>query len=115
MQKKISVGIVIIAGVIGLLLLGGCATAVSINRNVAAVNYSDGIDEQEAGYIAQKYCLDEGIKDAFISFPVVEEHIFNRGRWKVTFQKKDLSQFEYSYILFIDKETGKVTNFIYEE
>ena len=112
MQKKISVAIPISVWVIISVLLGGCATPLSINRNAAAVNYSDGIDEQEAGYLAQKYFLDQGIKDAVISFPIVEEHIFNRGRWKVTFQKKDLS---HSYIIFVDKETGKVTDFIYEE
>ena len=99
----------------GLLLLSGCATVISVNRNAASINYSNGIDEQEAKYIAQKYCLDEGIKDAFISFPVAEEYIFNRQRWKVTFQKKNLSQFDYQYTLFIDKENGKVTGFVYGE
>jgi len=103
------------AGVIGLLLLSGCATVNSIYWNAASINYSDGIDEQEAKYIAQKYCLDQGIEDAFISFPVVEEYFFQPKCWKVTIQKKNLSQFDYHYMLFIDKKTGEVTYFGYGE
>jgi len=103
------------AWVIGVVLLSGCATARSINMSAAIINYSDGINEQEAKYIAQKYCLDERIEDAFISFPEVEEYFFQPKRWKVTIQKKNLSQFDYHYTLFIDKETGEVIYFGYGE
>lgn len=74
-------------------MLSGCVTVNSINRNAASINYSDGINTQEAKHIAQKYCLDEGIRDVFTSFPEAEEYFFNpTGRWKVTFQKLNLSQ-----------------------
>jgi hypothetical protein len=105
----------IMAWVIGLILLSGCATPVSINRNVASINYSDGIDEQEAKYIAQKYCLDNGIRGIFISSPEVEETFTNPRFWEIRFQEKDLSQLGYHYTLSIDKKTGEVTCLAYGE
>ena len=89
------------------MLVSGCVTVDSINRNAAGINYSDGINAQEAKHIAQKYCLDQGIRDTFTSFPEAEEYFFNpQGRWKVTFQKLNLSQ---TYVIFIDKKTGEIT------
>jgi len=41
---------------IGLLFLSGCATARSIYMNSAIIDYSDGVNLQEAKWIAQKYC-----------------------------------------------------------
>jgi len=105
----------VIAWVMGVLLLSGCATARSIYMNAAILDYSDGIDTQEAKIIAQKSCLDEGIKDVFISSPEVQECFFRPELWEVIFQSKDLSYLDYHYRLVIDKKTGEVTYFAYEE
>jgi len=100
---------------IGLLFLSGCATARSIYMNSAIIDYSDGVNLQEAKWIAQKYCLEVGIKDAFISYPEVQEFFFKPELWEVTFRIKDLNQLSYHYKLFIDKKTGEVIDFTYEE
>ena len=39
------------------ILLSGCATVDSINRNTASVNYSDNISREEAKFIAQNIVL----------------------------------------------------------
>jgi len=115
--KKITVrrGPVLLGCIVVILLLSGCATTDSINRNAATINYSDGINEQEAKYIAQKYCLDKGIRDIFISSPEVEETFSQPKVWEIRFQEKNLSQFDYRYTLFIDKKTGEVTYSGYEK
>jgi len=95
------------------MLVSGCVSARSIYMNAATINYSDGINEQEAKYIAQKYCLDKGIRDIFISSPETEEVFTNPKEWEIRFQEKNLSQLSYHYTFFIDKETGEVTNFEY--
>jgi len=97
------------------MLASGCATARSIYMNASIINYSDGINEKEAKYIAQKFCLDKGIQDVFISSPEVEEVFTNPRVWEIRLQEKDLSQLNYHYTLFIDKETGEVTHFGYGE
>jgi hypothetical protein len=102
----------IVVWLMWVVLLSGCATFESICINAKTINYCDGINEKEAKYIAQKYFLEQGIQDAFISFPGVEECFFRRQQWRVTFQKKNLSQL---YVLFIDKATGEVTYVGYEE
>ena len=97
------------------MLAAGCASAESINRNISFVNYSDGISQQEAKYIAQKYCLDKKIQDIYLCCPEVEETFSKPGLWEVRFQHKDLGQMEYHYTLYIDENTGNVTYFAYEK
>jgi len=97
------------------MLAVGCATAESINRNMKYVDYSDGINQQEAKYIAQKYCLDKKIRDVYICCPEVEQTFLKPGVWEVRFQQKSFGQMEYHYTLFIDENTGNVTYFAIEK
>lgn len=101
--------------VMGAALLSGCATARSIYMNAALINYSDGINMEEAKIIAQKYCLDEGINDVFISSPEVQGYFFKPQLWEVIFQTNNLSQLDFHYRFLIDKKTGEVIYFAYEE
>jgi hypothetical protein len=96
-------------------LVSGCVSARSIYMNASTINYSDGINEKEAKYIAQKFCLDKGIRDVFISFPEAEDLFTNPRAWEIRLQEKDLSQLSYHYTFFIDKGSGEVTYFEYGE
>ncbi len=101
MEKTIYLFILII-------LLSGCVSDRSIYMNAATINYSDGINEKEAKYIAQKYCLDNGIRDVFVSSPEIQETFSSVPAWEVRFETKNLLETDY-YTVIVDKETGKVT------
>lgn len=107
-MKKIDL-ILISVGV--LLLLGGCASVVSIYKNAESINYADGIDDREAKYIAQKYLLEKAISDAFLTYPEIQDNMIKPDQWEVIFQKKDPTQLSYYYLFIIDKETGKIKYF----
>jgi len=79
------------------------------------INYTDGIDEREAEFIAQKYLLAAGVTDAFISFPRIQENFLKPRHWIVTFQIKDFRRLDYQYLFLIDKKTGAVKYFGCEE
>jgi hypothetical protein len=50
-----------------ILCFGGCATIGGINQSAKEVNYLDGVSQQEAVAIAQKYCLDDrGCRGNFV-------------------------------------------------
>jgi uncharacterized protein YceK len=96
-------------------LLSGCTSARSVYMNAALIDYSYGINIQDTKYIAQKYCLDAGMKDVFISFPEVQGYFFKPELWEVIFRIKNLSQLDYHYRLLIDMKTGDVEYVAYEE
>ena len=98
-----------------MVLLNGCVSARSIYMDAALIDYSSGINIRDTKYIAQKYCLDEGIRDVFISFPEVQGDFFKPEFWEVIFRIKDLSQLDYHYRLLIDMNTGEVKYVAYEE
>lgn len=82
---------------------------------MATVNYSDGIDMREAQFIAQKYCLDKGIKDVFITHPEVQQYSFDSGVWEIIFQSKSLAMADSRYRILINKTTGAIEYSAYEE
>ncbi len=98
-----------------LLLIGlfGCATAGSINRDIATVEYSDGINMQEAKLIAQKYCLDDDYcsKNCMISsVSVYENKKWYPGQWRAGFDfKLTSSNFGLYYVFSVDKKTGELS------
>jgi hypothetical protein len=100
-----------IVSVLAAVLLSGCASFESIYKHAESVNYSDGIDEREAKYIAQKYLFEKGIKDAFISHPQAEDNFLKPNQWEVKFQIKNLAQLDYYYLVIIDKKTGEIRYF----
>ena len=91
------------------LLLSACATTDSINRNAKNVNTSDGISKKEAIFIAMKYGTDiqEPLDNVVFSFPTVYEQK-NQNAWQVKFPAKSIKTASSSYIVVIDKNTGKV-------
>jgi len=105
-EKQLTIVSVLVA-----VLLSGCASLESIYKNAESINYSDGIDELEAKYIAQKYLFEKGIKDAFISHPQAEDNFLKPNQWEVKFQIKDMLKLDYYYLFIIDKKTGEIRYF----
>ncbi len=100
-----------IVSVLAAVLLSGCASFESIYKNAESINYSNGIDELEAKYIAQKYLFEKGIRDAFISHPQTEDNFLKPNQWEVKFQIKDMVKLDYYYLFIIDKKTGEIRYF----
>ncbi len=99
---------IIITWVIGILLLSGCATIGSINRNIASVNYSDGVNSEEAKFIAQKYCVDSDNCDCK-GYAISSAHVADGdGEWVVSFT--GIRKLFTVLYVYINKETGKVAN-----
>ena len=105
-QKHLTIVSVLVA-----ILLCGCASFDSIYKNAESINYSDGINELEAKYIAQKYLFEKGIEDAFISHPQAEDNFLKPNQWEVKFQIKDMLKLDYYYLFIIDKKTGEIRYF----
>ena len=101
----------IIGCIITLALVSGCASAASIYRKAQSIDYSDGIDDLEAKYIAQNYLLEKAVSDAFLTYPEVKDNFLKPKQWEVIFQKKSPTHLSYYYLLIIDKETGKIKYF----
>lgn len=90
------------------IFLFGCTTVDQINKNVSQVNPKDGVDEKEAVFIAQDYCLktDECRGKVRISTPEIRYDGSN-GEWDVTFASKDLDALDFSFLINVDEKTGE--------
>lgn len=86
-------------------LLCGCTTVGQVNKNYSQVDYKDGINEKEAVFIAQSYCLkDEECKGKVrISMPEIR---YNDAGWEVTFASKDLTALDYTFLVNVNEKTG---------
>ncbi len=91
--------------------LVGCTTVGSVIKNASSVNHLDGIDVQEARWLAQKHCLDtKECKGFIISRGKISDgdsqkvsHNLNVGKWIIYF-----NHFLIVMIIEIDKKTGEV-------
>jgi len=96
------------------LILTGCATVGSVNRNFESVNYTDGISRPEAKFIAQKYCLDheECSTHCIISSAYVSDDNSVPGAWRVVFDTEVIDANYYrGHVISVDRETGEVIDF----
>lgn len=76
--------------------------------NYNKIDYSDGINSEEASFIAQKYWLDKFWSTAsqYKLPPSVEDaESVRRGEWLVEFVDNPYNV----YVVFVDKNTGKIT------
>ncbi|MBF0522508.1 MAG: hypothetical protein HQL24_05560 [Candidatus Omnitrophica bacterium] len=100
MTKKIILTIICLTQI----LLAGCSTIQSINKNVSSIDFSDGISEKEAKIIAQKKMLDLEKKGYLLSLPEAETR---KNYWKVVFSSLEMNK-DY-FIVNVKKDTGEVT------
>jgi len=90
-------------------LLEQCYYQIIVGLNYQKVDFSDGVDKQEALYIAQKYCAQNNFTHVAYErkhfFPPLEQGVNDSdGQWLVKFIKNPYN----IYLVFIDKQTGKV-------
>lgn len=113
----------------------GCATVPSIERNRRAIDFSDGINRQEAKIIAKSKIIQTHLKDDYriigpriydaaeftdeikgketFSF-LINRELYNDDElrysdsWYVIFRPKFLSLFSVSYLVVIDKDSGEI-------
>lgn len=114
--------------------MNGCATISSIEDSYVKVNYSDGINKEEAKAIAQKHCLDTDDCRKNFSISSVSVHyvppkeakprrydsLFKRyfpaeeanpEMWYVSFETKNLFKANrgwFSYNIQLDYKTGEI-------
>lgn len=102
---KIFTGLLVLA-----LLVAGCSTTGSVQRNYKRVVYSDGISKQEALFIAQKACFDDQYcRTSCVVFTayVHEGGGFYQTDWLVLFSAKPGSlAFPAPYEMSVDKKSG---------
>ena len=92
------------------LVLAGCATVGSIERNYALVDYSDGIDKKEAVAIAKQHMVNSQYSQRFQTIGPRIEDMPAQNAWLVRFHGKKTSIGEFYmpsfYEVTIDKQTG---------
>jgi hypothetical protein len=92
-----------------IMLMAGCATVASVNKDYAAVKYDDGINQKEAIAIAQKQLYSEKFYDQYmLSAPDVKN---KDGFWSVAFLYSAMASYDYSmsfYRVQVDQKTGKI-------
>jgi hypothetical protein len=76
------------------------------------INLLDGVDQEEAVIIAQKYLIDEGLKNLLvISKPDVKNCDYEEGYWLVTFPTTSKVRWTQGLkwgSALVDKKSGKV-------
>ena len=103
-----------------ILFVGGCATTGSIERNYALIDYSDGIDREEAILIAKKGLISQdpnpNLKYQYrITGPLVD-YDEEENVWTVCFVPKymvgavDLSHLDALYCFDIDRASGEIVS-----
>jgi len=110
------------------LMFLGCKSVSTINREFENINYSDGINRQEAILIAQKHILDSGKKSLDISSATIENsktwhRLYKElaaqyvadNFWIVRFGAKIGTNdwqngllLAYRYYVVVDKKTGNI-------
>ena len=96
-------------------LLSGCATTNSIKVNYEKINYSDGINKEEAVLIAKNHLLSTKYKyDYQIISPLVLNNKSTRQYpdfWCIRFHPKKLHLMPYYYLVMINKKTGEIVSY----
>ena len=95
-------------------ILAGCLTPESITKRYSELDYSDGVSQEEAKIIAQKYCLEDAdcYTQAVVSSAQVKEFFPDPELWRVRFDSKITSEnFALPLSLKIDKKTGEIVEF----
>jgi hypothetical protein len=102
----------IVAWVIGALLLSGCATIDSVNKNYQKINYSDGINTEEAKLIGKKRLINSGYQS---EYQVISPDFLIDKRtkkypdyWFVVYHPKNLGLTHSKYLVVMNKKTGDV-------
>ncbi|MFC1514375.1 hypothetical protein ACFL5X_00540 [Candidatus Omnitrophota bacterium] len=112
MEKKLGYLLVV------MLLLSGCATIGSIERNYALIDYSDGIDKEEAILIGKKDLISADPKTKLkykyrITGPLTG-YDEKAGVWTICFVPRyivgnvDLSYRDTVYCLDVDRSSGEI-------
>ena len=88
-------------------LLMGCASMTSIEKNYSILDTSDGVNMKEAVVIAQKYCLDkvECNGDVRLSTPRISDQ---SNEWAVEFWSKNVLALDHAYVVVVDKKSGEI-------
>ncbi len=101
-----------------LLLVMGCATAVSKNTQSVSDSYErivfdDGVSLEESKIIAQKQVIKKNIADIYdLSKPRMADDVpelpNNQDYWFVFFEEKRPSSIPFVFMVLVNKETGKI-------
>lgn len=89
------------------LLVGGCATVSSVEKDMQLINYNDGISEKEALTIARKSIINSKLDDYY---KIGTASVFNEGEyyrvWVPSFSLNDQV-----CVIIIEKEKGEMLAF----
>ena len=94
------------------MLLTGCATAKSVDKNYSLINYKDGISITEAKLIAKKSLLESKSLGAyqFMAPKVFDrwESYRHQNYWFVLFSPKAYQLKPSHYLVVVEKKSGKI-------